>query len=155
MQYNLELKTPDEFKNWLMKQPEMEGECPCCGRYAKIWKYSVHSTLAKMLIILYRLGGEREFVHVRDFTFSNTSGRNFSILKLWGLIIPMENDDPKKRTSGFWKITNKGARFVRGEIAIQALQIYDGKALSSIGELLTIKECLGKKFDYEELMGAA
>lgn len=67
----------------------------------------------------------------------------------------MPNDDPKKKASGFWRITDKGKQFADGIIKVQSrILVYNNtfQGFSDKSELIGIKEALGNKFDYSELM---
>jgi len=83
-------------------------------------------------------------------------GADFAKLRYWGLIMELENDNPKKKNSGIWIITKKGGEFLKSgkQIPKYAL-IYNGKFLDFDGdEIITIQSALGNKFNYQELMSA-
>lgn len=76
-------------------------------------------------------------------------------MKWWELLeSQVQTKDPARTGSGFWRITPKGERFVRGEIAVpEKIYIYDNLIVERSDETTFIKEALGHKFNYAELMG--
>jgi len=133
------------------------GACPCCDQYVKVYKRSISSTMARQLIRVYRLHGEGTWFHVRDAMAEGDTGvSDFAKLERWGLIEkrPHEPGDGGKRTSGYWRITPDGEKFVtgRGQVDEFAL-VYNNNHLGFEGGLITIFSCLGNKFDYKTLMG--
>jgi hypothetical protein len=134
-------------------------KCPCCFRKSKIYKLAVHSGTARQLIRLYQLGGEHQFIHITRLTadIGINNGGNFSITKHWGLTKQMEKDptDKKRRVSGYWKLTPLGVDFVKGIALIPARAIVLNKVLIEYaGDSVSINECLGKEFSYQDLMAA-
>lgn len=154
--------TLDEAKNFLRENWKEGVKCPCCGRKVQLYKHSLTSGMARTLIYMNRIteienppGG---FVKVQE-VFAKRYGANatamgYSLLKWWGLLIMQDNDDPTRRGTGYWCITDKGKRFVHGDLTVPAqVFIYDNKRQGFSEEHVTIKEALGKHFDYLELMG--
>ena len=75
-------------------------------------------------------------------------------LQWWGLIEPTMTDDGIR--SGWWHITEKGRKFVEGKVSVPKwAYVYDGNLLEVSGEEVFITECLGKRFDFIELMTTA
>lgn len=139
----------------------LDGEkkdCPCCGRYAQVYRRHLHHDPAKKLIKLYRAGGAEKFIHTSVLIEKgDTSVGDFSKAKHWKLIHQADPDSDAKKTSGMWKLTQKGISFVRGEISIQRIAlIFDDRVLGFSDDMVTIQECLdGGGFNYRELMEAA
>jgi len=102
--------------------------------------------------------GEGKWIHIpTEFTERkiNVSNAEYSKLSYWGLIEGKPNeDDDTKRDSGFWRITPLGIDFVNGKCSTcRHVFLYNKKRYGSSDETTTIKEALGDKFDYAELMG--
>ena len=58
-------------------------------------------------------------------------------------------------STGKWRLTKAGRRYVRGELAVPEFAlVFDGKVRSFEGDRVTIREALGTRFSYEELMSA-
>lgn len=76
----------------------------------------------------------------------------------WNLVemdmkLTKKNTPTKKR--GWWKITQVGIEFVRMQRRIPKwIKTYNSEIVEVLeGETTNIRECLGEKFDYDELMG--
>lgn len=127
-----------------------EGPCPCCGRFNKIYERRLHTTICRQLIILYRAGAADHYVHSKK-----AGGPDFTIAKFWGLIQSKPNDSNRgKKDSGFWALTKLGVEFVQNLAAVPTYAfLYNDQVLKFSEEMSDIEECLGRKFNYSELMG--
>lgn len=126
--------------------------CPHCGHVSRIWKKGLISTAAASLCRLVEMY-QGEPIHIDDFTVL-AKDRNFSQLKLWGLIARSPNDDPRKRASGKWVPTERGIQFARGEIQVMKYVVTrDNEIIRFDPPMIGVKEALGRKFDYRVLMG--
>lgn len=80
------------------------------------------------------------------------------LLHQWGLIEEVPDDaDPQKKKAGFYRVTERGVQFVRGEIRVNKfVYLYDNRLLNISGdtETVSMQEALGDRFDYQELMTA-
>lgn len=155
---------PDVFmsdaKNKLARELDRGTHCPCCGQYAKRYKRRIHYTMAKLLIHFYRVNQDQQFMHYTDIIAATGvdefRGGDFTKLQLWGLIIEKPKaEDEDKKASGYWKITDKGCAFVEGKVEVPMhAYIYNNRVRGfSDDKFVSIKDCLGKKFSYSELMG--
>jgi hypothetical protein len=78
---------------------------------------------------------------------------DFGSLSRWYLTEPRPNADPSKKDSGFYKPTPHGIKFVNGEVEIaRGVYTYNDIGFRFTDETLDIREALGKKYDYDELM---
>lgn len=130
--------------------------CSCCGRKVIISRLKIHSTLAAMLCRLYALG--EGFHHVNDFRPHNhTSGRDFSILKHWGLVVNKPADlSEDKKTSGMYAITDKGQLFVRSQSSVpKYLYVFNNTVQGESTDKVEITNALGSLFSWKELTGEA
>lgn len=142
----------EDFQKELMTNHE--AKCPCCDRVARIYKRHLHSSVARQLIMLYRQNPDG-YVHVSDLIPDGQAGAgDFTKAKYFGLIYEMPHEVGKKKKSGYWKLSRKGRRFVEGieEIPTYAI-VYEDNVIGWDNDTVTIKDCLGKKFNYLELMG--
>jgi hypothetical protein len=106
---------------------------------------------ALYLIALYR---KREWVHVvTDMKDESTASRgDWAKLRFWGLIEEKPNTDKKKKSSGYWRLTDLGKQFVRGEISVPRVKVFrDGMVVETSEELVSITEALGEPFDYRKV----
>ena len=144
-----------------LKNRKPNLKCPGCKRPANVWRLSIHSTLARMLINLYKksveLNGHPDgWVHIEAFRpKSHTSGRDFCIVKHWGLAEAKASDpSDEKRSSGMWSLTYNGMRWLEGKINIDKyVHVFDDHVMEFDGEKISILHALGKRFDYQELWG--
>ena len=128
------------------------GTCPCCGQYVKMYRYSIAGVAAACLIRLYG-SPEGAFVPVNSIARGHGVGGHWARLRRWGLIEEAINEDTKKRTSGLWRITARGREFVDNKILVpKYVLIYNGTVFGFEGGMVSIRGCLGNKFNYEELM---
>jgi hypothetical protein len=145
-----------------LDENKREGvHCPCCNQLAKIYKRSINATMVKPLIKLYKLHkfnfNWMDYHHIASFEAQKAGGGDFAKLSYWGLIEEKIKDSTNttSRTSGLWRITHFGKMFVEGMYRVQKyVLLYDSKLLRFEGDYLYIKDCLGNKFNYEELMNA-
>jgi hypothetical protein len=97
--------------------------------------------MARSLIAMYRVAGCDWHVGAL------TKEREETKLAFWGLV----ELDPKVR--GLRRVTQHGESWLRGQTRVpKYAYAYDGACLAHAGEEITVKDALGKKFDYDELM---
>jgi len=132
-----------------------KGDCPCCGRWAQIYRRTIHAAAAIQLMRLYMLGGyDGLFVHASRLIPAGQSGSgDLSKAKYWDLIREKPHDKGAKKSSGYWSLTTKGVGFVTKTLMVpQYAYVFDDRVLALSPELMDIKSALGQKFDYEEIM---
>ena len=150
------METIAEARAYLRKNMETGSKCPCCGRNVKMYNYTVNSSLARALVNLYKRSLRAQPNHVKDILIGlpHSCGKNFCILKHWELIEESINTDTQKRSSGYWYITPKGIKFVLNEVRIpKTVKVFNDKMYTASEASVSIHDCLGKGFDYKELMG--
>lgn len=135
--------------------------CPCCNQLAKIYKRSINATMVKPLIKLYKLHKFNlswiDYHHISSFEAQKAGGGDFAKLIYWKFIEekPKDPNNTTSRTSGLWRISHAGKMFVEGVYRTKKYVIlYDSKFLEFEGDFVNIRQCLGNKFNYEELMNA-
>lgn len=126
--------------------------CVCCDQWSKIYDRTIHSTMAKHLIVAFREHGTDWFM--KSQTIKDASG-NWGKLEYWGLI---EEDLRRKEDggrSGQWRVTTLGAKFALGRVRVpHTIRTYNARIWEIIPEpTIDIHEALKNKFDYNELMG--
>jgi hypothetical protein len=132
--------------------------CPCCDQHVKLYRRSIHHAMARGLIEAYKLGADKEFIHVPTALLGvaiNSTAAEFSKLRYWNLVEEMINEDTKKRCSGYWKLTKEGVDFVLNRTRLpKYVYTYNQKALDTGFEYedINISEALNNIFDYQELM---
>jgi hypothetical protein len=132
-------------------------DCPCCGRYAKVYRRTMTSAIARLLIWMYNKSGDATpWIHLNSAEGIGTLHRgDHAKLRFWGLVEakPIEESDGEKRCAGYWRITEKGKKFVRNEIEVPAkIILLFNEFIGFDGNQMSIKDALGKKFSYSDLM---
>lgn len=140
-----------EVKAYLREHVEEGVDCPACTQHVKLYKRKVNSGMAVSLIKLYRAAG-LGWQHIAT-TLENRHADEAK-LRYWGL---MEEGDERREDggrAGWWRVTEKGRDFVLGHITVpKYARVFDARLFRLEGEEVGIREALGDKFDYNELMG--
>lgn len=129
-------------------------DCPCCGQHAKIYKRTIHAGMAAALIRMYQMnvtdnGG---WIPVSEIYARGAAG-DYAKLRYWSLVESADARGAVKNASGFWRLTDRGKRFVEGQLRLPKYAlVFDNNVLGHEGALVTIHECLGKRFSYVSLM---
>lgn len=131
--------------------------CVLCGQPTNLYRRLISAIIAKALIKLYRLeqrdAGKETWHHIRDI---HRDRSDWAKLRFWGLIEEAANQNGRSRTSGLWRITAEGRRFVlcQEQIPKYALVRFGSVNVGFCGEAVTIRQCLEAKneFSYTELM---
>jgi hypothetical protein len=146
--------TLSEAVNWV-NENKMEGViCPCCGQIAKVYKRKLHTSMALTLINLYKKNENNDWVDVKDFLRINKlkNSHDWTLLRYWGIIEEKQKGEEKTKTSGLWRITEKGKLFVENRLEVpRHIYIFDTKLLGNSEQVTTIIDALGDKFNYNEL----
>lgn len=151
-----EFETLEEAKQFLRDNWTKGVTCPCCTQFVKLYKRPAHATMALTLIRMYHSDNKNKgaWFNVKQLVkgISDTGTNDFSKFRHWGLVEEAPNDTDKK-TSGFWRITDEGRKFVEGKTTItKNILLFNKKSYGFMGPKIAIKEVLGEKFNYEELM---
>lgn len=112
--------------------------CPHCGASQVEYKRSLSKGLANSLRLLVSAGGVA--VPVCSLALTNSEYSAFAKLRLWGVIEKIESPKDVKGRGGYWSITDKGWRFVRGEIQVPKYVIeYRGEVLEESEKMISIQ----------------
>lgn len=150
------METIKEGKQFLRENYGKGCVCPCCNQFVKLYKRKLNTSMAHTLIRLFRKG--EEYYHITDILgvkYGVGTGSELSKLVHWELVSELEKDpkDTRTRTSGFWKITEKGKKFVQNELKVPMyILLYNSQLRGFTGREIDIFEALGNKFNYRELM---
>jgi len=134
--------------------------CPSCGQHAEIYPRNITESMADALFKLYKmdkLQPHKIFFHYdQELKLTNAQSADFSKFAHWKLIrkkAQEETDDPNKKSSGYWAITDRGKRFVEGDFKIDEIAVlYNNELLGFLGEKITVHDTVGVEFDYRKLM---
>lgn len=147
--------TLESAKEWLREHWEDGADCPCCGRFVKLYKRKLNSNQAAALCVMYswhrRNGWDAEFDTRHLLRAGHRLDADFAKLRFWGLI---ERTERSRR----YRITDKGRAFVEGNLSVtRHVYLYDDKPVGRANPdpaRTTIRDALGDHFDYDELMRA-
>ncbi len=155
------LDTPlGEIKAHLHENVKRGCVCPACDQFVKQYRRKLNSGMALTLCRIFNATAiTGDWLPVKDYLRKHKmhNGHDWTLLRYWGLleekIESEEERNPKQNCSGYWRITLKGIDFALGRTTVDKYiltynQGYQGKQ----GEQITIKDALGDKFDYDELM---
>lgn len=127
--------------------------CPCCDQFAKLYRRSLSSSTARVLIAMY-LHNTDGWVYLPDLKLVRSDEAK---ARFWGLIQqrPGLREDGSART-GWWRLTHDGVDFVHNRLRVpKTAVIYNGDCLRLEGAPTSIVQCLGARFDYRALMSEA
>lgn len=154
--------TLTEAKETLLGSLQAGTICPCCEQFAKLYKRQIHSSMAAALIAFYKLchGNTDPYFHTLELlktlpaALHQRACGDFAKLSIWGLIEEKQKEeDGPGRTSGRWRLTEKGGDFVRGAARVpQYVYLYNDSIKGWSENNVSISDCLKNKFDYEQLM---
>lgn len=138
-------------------------DCPCCGRFGKVYRRRFNSKMARALIELAKLDVRRPGAWVNvaaDIPYA-LRGSDYGLLPYWGFVEAngADRDDGNPR-NGRYRITATGRGFVNGMLSAKKyVYTYNDRAIEILpadepeaGEMTTVRETLGSAFNYSELM---
>ena len=149
-----------EFDFEQPKEDKYDKGCRCesCGSYLKRYRRHINANMALTLLALYK-ANVRDYVHVEKWLAANGHPRSgdFHKLTLWGLLDKLVEDRPDgSARNGYYRLNGKSLLFVEGKIKVMdTALILNGSFEGFEGKQVTIKDCLGVKFDYEKLMSGS
>ena len=147
--------TLKEARDWLRVQVVGDGaDCPCCTQFAKVYRRSLNSSMARSLVIMYREHGVNWQDKIATLKAAHVEhAADDAKLRYWGLNQEDDRRTDDGRHAGWWRVTAKGGMFVRGLITVPKYAIvFDTKCLGLDGPQVTIRDCLGDRFNLRELM---
>lgn len=143
--------TLKEVKDHLNANINKGCKCPACAQEVRLYPRAMNSIMARFLIALFRAPKTPEgWVDVRTLDFK---GGDYAKARYWGLCEVKANKDPRKRTSGLWRLTAKGTDFIHDRVRVPShALVYNKKCHGLTGGDIDIRRALGTDFDYEKLM---
>jgi hypothetical protein len=148
----------NEAKALVNKYLEDGIKCPCCGQLCKMYKRTLNAQMARALIwLVFKFEKEKRWYNINEFPLiqGRHGGGDFAKLSFWDLINEKKKDntDGDKRTSGFWMPSQLGISFVNQESRVpRQVYLFDNKVYGWSYDTITIRDALGNKFSYHELM---
>jgi len=157
-------ETIDEAQEWLAEHFESGETCPCCDQFVKLYKRKLDAGMARALIITHNeniANPDTVWFPVNDLLKKrkiSTGASTISMLKHWGLLYPKSDAPPKEgaKSAGLYCITELGTLFALDQVSVKKhIYIYNKTLFSpeeASKEFITIREALGDKYDYSEMM---
>lgn len=140
---NLPDETPLGDAKAALRERLRDGDrCPCCQQRAQVYRRPINTASALFLIDAWRRFGLEPFHLPTHYPARGDTAK----ARYWGFLAKADGD-------GFWHVTEQGARFAAGHLAAPRYAlVYDGRCLGFEAELVTIRDCLGSKFDLDALL---
>ena len=135
--------------------------CPCCLQLVKLTNKSITTSMAYVLILLHRHYVEDpNWLHVPKYLEvltkigTDIKGCEWQRLQIWGLLEAQPEDKKAgKKFQGFYRITEKGNQFAKDLIKVPEYAfLYEGQTLGFGTKEVSIRDCLGTSYKYEDLM---
>lgn len=142
-------QTLAEARSWLRDRIDDGEHCPCCTQLAKVYRRKIHATMGRDLILVWHRFGPAWF----HSTASPAHGGDFVKLTHWGLIAEDDRIRDDGGRAGWWQITPNGVAYVQDRLKVpKYARIYDGRCLGLVGDPVGVRDALGTRFDYRDLM---
>ena len=133
--------------------------CTICDQTCKVYTRTVKHGQARDLIALYHLSNrkpDQTFFQTHEFRKGKNCGE-LAKMEYWGLVemeTKLNDQDKPIKNRGWWRITAMGKEFVCIQRSIPKwIRTYNSQVVEvKMEEWVTIRECLGEAFDYDELM---
>lgn len=146
-----------KVKSWLRERLHDGANCPACGQRVQLYKRKLNSGMARALIQIYN-HAETEWVKVQDIPDAPKGG-DYAKLRFWGLLESSGDRADDGNSAGMWRVTEHGRAFVLNISTVPAyVGTYNNRTyrLPDADEvpLISIKDAIGSKFNYDELIRA-
>lgn len=147
------MQTLEEAKQHILANRDKGTNCPCCGRPCKVYRRTIFGAMARFLIWLVKAYEQRDrmtaFIDILEGP-TQRSG-DYAKLTYWGLIEPMETR--KGKVTRYWRPTDKGRAFAYDKATVpKHALVYNNEVIGFSEERISIRDALGKQFEYTELM---
>ena len=138
-----------DARAWLRARLDQGECCPLCTQTAKMYKRKINAGMARSLIHMYR-SANKGWIHV---SLIGARSREEGKLAYWGLVEEQQGQGLHGGRAGYWRVTDKGELFVQGKLKVpKYAKVYNGKTYGLEGDAVSIRDALGTKFNYDDLM---
>src|SRR5580765_8069466 len=148
-----------EARDWLRRQVYRGATCPCCTQFVKVYRRTLPNATARVMIALWHRDEGQNFVFLPDvldrMTGTPHQGGYGTLGQFWAWLQqqPGERADGSNRV-GWWRLTDPGRSFVLGHHTVpRYAHLFNGRCLRLSGPPWSIRDALGTRFDYNQLMG--
>jgi hypothetical protein len=135
-----------------------DGEkCPVCTQNVKVYRRRLTAVAAKALIALYTDHG-LDFGHLpsvarRHLPEVAHQGGYLVLSAHWSLMAEERGLRPDAGRAGYWHITGHGEQWLQGATRVPShASIYNGRCRGLDGDLISVEDALGERFDFRSLM---
>lgn len=150
------LVTLEEAKQWLRSKVYDGAECPCCTQLAKVYRRKLNRGMVTGLAEFYChvRGDTTLYAHVPSTGDLARLGGDWAKLLHWGLIEESDEEREDGGRAGWWRISEKGCQFVRGQIEVPSHGFfYNGRLLKlDTDKHVRIPDVAAEGFDLQELL---
>lgn len=150
-----------EGKQFLKDNWEKGCKCPLCTQNVKKFRRKLNSGMARCLIAMLKVESLGRcdadgWMHVNhELTKLGLSATDLEAGKLagWGFMEARGDQGERSKTSGYWRLTEKGRAFARRQITVpDHVYVFNGTYYGVDGPEIDIVAALGNHFDYAEMM---
>jgi len=146
-------------RQWLDEKMHEKGAlCPCCGQFAKYYHRSFPAATARAMIEMYRYDEGRDWLYMPPIldVCSPTARRGGEGVMghHWGLQEhqPGIRDDGSRK-NGHWRLSDEGREFVRLNLKVpRYATVFNNQCVGLDGPAWSIRDALGTRFNYRDLM---
>jgi hypothetical protein len=156
------MTTLDEARQgWKATIADKGGHCPCCDRWGKVYRHHISGANAKALLWMAKHTDpsnpwlDMPNVAPREIlrTYSFATLHHWNLIQRAPMVVGVGEDGQETKYSGLWKVTPMGHHFARGKIQIpKYVYTYNNSVVDSSTETVYLRDCFGKKFNYDEIM---
>jgi len=151
-----------EVQSALRAQLDNGASCPCCTQFAKRYKRKLNAGMARSLLHFYRWSAEKADSngwagvgkdHMTKQMCMTYHQGEFHKLRWWGLVEQQSTVRVEGHRSEFWRLTELGREFALEAATVQShALVFRNLCEGFDGDPISIRQALGSKFNYDELM---
>lgn len=147
--------TLGEVRAWLRERARDGAPCPACRRTVRVYRRVLNAGMAYALLVMFRAHRCEWQDKTDTLRGVGAAARDEPLLRYWGLLQEDERPREDGGRSGWWRVTELGARFARGAAEVPRYALFYNRKLLRLDEAdgrFTVREALGERFSYDELM---
>jgi len=141
----------EHIKKAVLAQRKGGVLCPICNQTVKITRKRLTAQVAASVIWIYK--NLSDWVSMKNFPVAIWSPSTVPTAAIWGFVEERYNVDPNFKKRGYWRVTDKGVKFVLGEIKVKEFALYfQGESAGYGGRSMNVTEVIGDSYDLDLLM---
>jgi hypothetical protein len=148
------MSTIEEEKARLRHEWGKRGtKCRACTQTVALRRRAFNAGMARALIVMYREHGRAFQKKTETLRGVGSAARDEGQLRYWGLLEEEKSVRPDGGRKGVWRVTEKGEAFIQCRVRVHShAYTFNSQCFGLDGDMITIREALGKKFNLEELL---